>query len=140
MGDLAAGHSCDVFIYTFADDLVAKYRSPFLDEVFGDRVRYYVMADDSFQVGLYAAVKAGKTTTDGKAEEEHFRLERMRLFYPPADDIAAATAEELELSEEEVQRRLEKGEADMEREEREYNEQIERQISEDLEEDEEDEG
>lgn len=139
MGDSADGYSCDTFVYAFADDLVAKFRSPFLDETFGDRVRYYVMADDNFQVGLYARVKTEHMLTiDGQqvAEVEHFRLERMPLFFPTADDIAWVIAQQLELSEEEAQRRLDQAMEDMAREEQEHQEEVERQVAEELEEDE----
>jgi hypothetical protein len=140
MGDLANGHACDVFIYAFADDLVAKYRSPFLDETFGERVKYHVSADDNFQVGLYARMKTGHmVTANGEMldEVEHFRLERMPLFAPTADDIAWAIAYHLDISEQEATQRLEKAEADMARKEREHQEEIEQQVAEEFDEGEE---
>ena len=59
MGDSANGHACDAFITAFADDIVKKFRSRLLDQTFGDKVRYYVMADDNWEVHLYAAVATG---------------------------------------------------------------------------------
>lgn len=128
MGDLSNGHDCNVFIHTFAGELIAKYRSPFLDETFEENVRYYVMADNNWEVGLYAAVATGHG-----AVEETFRLERMPLFAPTADDIAWVIAQELGLSEEQVQRRLEEGAEALEREEEKYRTQIEKEVAEELE-------
>ena len=102
MGDLAKGHSCDAFIVAFASDIVKKFRSKLLDETFGDKVRYYVMADDNWEVHLYAAVAAG---ADG---EEKFQLVDAPIFCPSSDDIVEQTAEVLELEEDEVRRRLQK--------------------------------
>lgn len=138
MGDIANGYTCDVFICTFADDLIAKYRSPLLDATFENRVRYYVQADSNWEVGLYAALSTTRVDT-GAVDEEHFRLEGMPLFTPTADDIVTTIAEELDISEEEATRRLEEKVAEMEREERERHATIERAIAQDLEEEEEDE-
>lgn len=101
MGDLANGHACDAFILAFADDIVTKFRSKLLDQTFGDKVRYYVMADANWEVHLYAAVVA-----DGG--EETFLLAGAPIFCPTSDDIIEQTAEALELDEDEAGRRLEK--------------------------------
>jgi hypothetical protein len=132
MGDIANGYHCDVFIFTFADALIAKYRSPLLDATFGDLVRYYVQADLNWEVGLYAALKTTRVST-GEPDEEHFRLEGMPLFAPTADDIIAVIAEGLDISEEEAERRLKEKAAEMEREEKEYRARAEREVEEELE-------
>ena len=132
MGDLSNGHDCNVFIRTFADDLIKKYRSQLLDAALTEQVRYHVMADGNWEVGLYATVKTGKVT-DEKEEEEHFRLEQMPLFAPTADDSVSIIAEELDISEEEAARRLHEKVVEMEREEKEYRTQAEREVEEELE-------
>lgn len=103
MGDLANGHDCDAFINAFANDVVKKYRSEFLDLHFGERTRYYVMADDNWAVHLYAAI-------EDATGEAHFRVESARAFYPTSDDIIETVAEEFDLTEEGVKARLEKAE------------------------------
>lgn len=138
MGDIANGYDCDVFICAFSEALVAKYRSPLLDGTFEERVRYYVKADDNWEVGLYAAVQTTRVST-GEADEEHFRLEGMPLFAPTADDIITIIAEELDISEEEATRRIEAQAAEMEREEKERRAAIEREVAQGLEDEGEDE-
>ena len=101
MGELASGHACDAFIVAFADDIVAKFRSKLLDETFGSKVRYYVMADLNWEVRLHAAVATGN------GSEETFLLAGAPIFCPTADDIVEQAAEALELDEAEVRRRLE---------------------------------
>jgi hypothetical protein len=101
MGDLANGHDCDAFILAFADDIVTKFRSKLLDQTFGDKVRYYVMADANWEAHLYAAV-----ATSGDSEET-FLLADGPTFCPTSDDIIEQAAEALELDEDEARRRLE---------------------------------
>jgi peroxiredoxin family protein len=110
MGDLANGHACNAFITAFAEDIIKKYRSPLLDQTFGEKVRYYVMADDNWEVHLYAAVASGADS------EEKFQLAGAPIFCPTSDDIIEQTAEALELDEDEVERRLEKAAEDDARE------------------------
>jgi hypothetical protein len=102
MGNLANGHACDAFILAFADDIVEKFRSKLLDQTFGDKVRYYVMADDNWEARLYAAVATG---AEG---EETFMLTDAPIFCPTSDDIVEQIAEALEIGEDEARRRLEK--------------------------------
>ena len=101
MGDLANGHECDAFITAFARDIVEKFRSKLLDRTFGDRVRYVVMADDNWEVHLYADVWVEEEPS------ERFQLGEPN-FFPTSDDIVDQTAEVLELDKDEVRRRLEK--------------------------------
>jgi hypothetical protein len=102
VGDLANGHACDAFIVAFGDDIVTKFRSKLLDRTFGNKVRYYVMADTNWEVRLYAAV------TTGAEGEETFILAGAPIFCPTSDDIIEQAAEELELAEAEARRRLER--------------------------------
>lgn len=109
MGDHANGSACDTFIEAFADDIIKKYRSPLLDLKFEDSAQYYVMGDGypTWAVRLYAAVKTG-TITDGKEQEEYFRIEGSPDFCPPTDDFISVVAKEFDLEEAEVKRRLQK--------------------------------
>ncbi len=100
MGDLVDGHACNKVIIAFADEIITKYRSPFLDKTFGDKVRYYVKADDNWCVRLYAAIDVGND------EEEHFRVENSPDFYGPSDSIIDEVARYLPFTTEEVERRL----------------------------------
>jgi hypothetical protein len=102
VGDLASGHACDAFVLALADDIVTKFRSQLLDQTFGDKVRYYVMADTNWEVRLYAAIATGA------GSEERFLLADAPIFWPTSDDIVEQAAEALELDEEEVRRRLER--------------------------------
>lgn len=118
MGDLSNGSECDAFIMAFTDDIIRKYRSEFLDRKFEDQVRYYVMADDNWEVHLYAAIKTGVCACEDEHElEAHFRVESAPTFCPTSDDSVRVTAEEFDIEEDEVERRLEKGAEDAERHE-----------------------
>jgi hypothetical protein len=101
MGDLANGHACDAFILAFADDIVTKFRSRLLDQTFGDKVRYYVVADTNWEVRLHAAVATGG------GGEETFLLAGTPIFCPTSDDIIEQAAEALGLDDDEGRRRLE---------------------------------
>jgi CRISPR/Cas system-associated protein Csx1 len=105
MGDLANGHDCDAFIEAFAQDMISKYRSEFLDRTFEDRVSYYVMADENWEVHLYAAIKTG-IIEDDEEIEEHVRVEHARPFYPTSDDIIDQIVEAFDISEQEAERRF----------------------------------
>ena len=108
MGDLANGHACDAFILAFADDIINRYRSKLLDQTFGERVRYYVAADEDWSVRLFAAIQMDESRTD-KAEE-HFCLEHATRFFPTSDDIVDQVLREFpDLGEDEVKRRLQQG-------------------------------
>lgn len=110
MGDLANAYACDTLIDAFASDIIQKYRSRFLDKTFGDKVRYYVMADDNWRVRLYAAIDVGNH------KEEHFRVEGSPDFYGPSDSIVDEVATAFpDLSEDEVERRLKRGGEEAER-------------------------
>ena len=117
MGDLANGHDCDAFICAFADNIVQEHRSQFLDKTFRDKVRYYVAADDNWEVHLYAAIETGEIETEGDEVEAHFRVEDAPVFCPTSDDIIDQVMREFPaLDEEEVERRLEQGREESERE------------------------
>jgi hypothetical protein len=116
MGDLANGYACDAFIRAFADDIVKKFRSGFLDRSFGDKVRYYVVADaNSWSVDLYAAIETGMIV-GGNAEEEHFRVESAPAFYPTSDSIEWEAAKALGITEEDAEARLGKAREEIHRE------------------------
>jgi hypothetical protein len=89
---------------------VTKFRSKLLDETFGDKVRYYVMADTNWEVRLHAAIATGA------GNEETFILADTPIFCPASDDIIEQAAKALELDEGEAERRLEKGAEDAVRE------------------------
>ena len=118
MGDRVNGYACDAFIRAFADDIVRKYRSPLLDQTFGDEVGYYVAADDNWEVHLYARVKE-KIAKDGDEHEKffHFRVESGPAFFPTSDDIVEQMTHVFpELDEKEVERRLARGREESDRE------------------------
>lgn len=100
MGDLANGHACDAFILAFTGAIVKKFRSKLLDQTFGNKVRYFVMADDNWEVHLYATVVTGPDTN------EKFQLADAPIFCPSSDDVIDQTAATLGIEEEEVERRL----------------------------------
>jgi hypothetical protein len=115
MGDLVDGHSCDAFICAFAEDVVQMYRSPFLDKMFGANVRYYVRADDNWEVHLYVTIQTGETDEEGEVEE-HFRVEGARPFFPTSDDIVSQVTAAFSITPEEAEERLESGSEEAERE------------------------
>jgi hypothetical protein len=115
VGDLADGHACDAFILAFADDIIKRYRSKLLDQTFGERVRYYVAADEDWSVRLFAAIAKSEPGED-KAEE-HFCLEHATRFFPTSDDIVDQVLREFsDLSEDDVKRRLQQGGEEAQRE------------------------
>jgi hypothetical protein len=115
MGDAASGRSCAAFVNAFADDIIKKFRSEFLDLKFEDQVRYYVAWDEypTWEVHLYAAIKTGVFTGGGKGKkrtevEAHFRVESAPTFYPTSDSFVAEVRREFpDLPEAEIERRLE---------------------------------
>jgi hypothetical protein len=115
VGDLANGHACDAFILAFGDDIIDRYRSKLLDETFGERVRYYVAADEDWSVRLFAAITKSEGGED-KAEE-HFCLEHATRFFPTSDDIVDQVLREFsDLDKHEAERRLAQGEEEAQRE------------------------
>ena len=106
MGESADGYACNALILAFGDDIIAKFRSRMLDAAFGDKVRFYVMADDNACVRLYAAIDMRPADDD----EEHFRVEGSPDFYGPSDSIVEEIMQAFPgLGSEEVERRLAAG-------------------------------
>lgn len=103
MGDLANERDCEIFSRAFSEDVIAKWRVPFLDEHFADRVSYYLATDRlCWSVNLYVSIR----TDEEGLEYEHFRVESATAFFPTADDCEGYIAEAFGISVDEVARRL----------------------------------